>query len=324
MLMFKEFRKLLENAHGESQHIIAIVTDIRGFTPFCSTRDNLEVATYIKRIYSKVIDDYFSSVSFCKPTGDGLLLVLPCELDSVKEISNNTIESCLNLSENFCDLCKDDPLINFETPRNIGIGLSRGTACRISSEGRILDYSGKVLNLASRLMDVARPSGIVFDSGFGFKLLSEENKAFFANEPIYIRGVAEEEPITVYYTKKRTIIPNFHKTPIKEPKWETYSEEAKFEELKQIEASGASGYFLTLPKKPLDKSKMTVAVSHPTIQGYRNETTLDLAAKGVSYYERGKTYRVFLDMKMLMGLLAKSGGAKEGTDIMFEVDYVIK
>ena len=54
------------------------------------------------------------------------------------------------------------------------IGISRGTVCRLVSKGKTLDYSGRVVNLASRLMDDARPSGVVFDASVGIDLLSEE------------------------------------------------------------------------------------------------------------------------------------------------------
>ena len=75
-IMNEGFRKLLEKATGKSQYIIVIVLDIRGFTPFCQIADSLDVATYIKKIYMKIIDDYFPDASFYKPAGDGLLITI--------------------------------------------------------------------------------------------------------------------------------------------------------------------------------------------------------------------------------------------------------
>jgi len=70
-------------------------------------------------------------------------------------------------------------MTNFPTPDKIGIGITRGSVCCIMSGSKILDYSGRNLNLASRLMEMARPSGIVFDESFGLDLLSDEKKVFF-------------------------------------------------------------------------------------------------------------------------------------------------
>ena len=50
-------------------------------------------------------------------------------------------------------------MITFELPPDIGIGVARGSATRISTQDGILDYSGRPLNLAARLVNFARPRG---------------------------------------------------------------------------------------------------------------------------------------------------------------------
>ena len=75
--MHREFRELLEKATGFSEFVVAINVDIRGFSPFSKTVESPEVAMFIKRVYMKLIDEYFSNASFFKPTGDGLLVILP-------------------------------------------------------------------------------------------------------------------------------------------------------------------------------------------------------------------------------------------------------
>jgi class 3 adenylate cyclase len=162
--MHREFRELLNEAKGESQYVIAVNADIRGFSAFSKTVESPDTAIFIKRVYITLIDKYFPNAFFFKPTGDGLLLTIPYEDKSLKEVIRATVDTCLKVVEQFPKFCEDDPMINFETPQKIGIGISRGTVCRLVSKDKTLDYSGRVVNLASRLMDMARPGGIVFDA----------------------------------------------------------------------------------------------------------------------------------------------------------------
>lgn len=323
--MHKQFRKLLEKATGKSQYIMAIVLDIRVFTPFCQTVDSLDVATYIKKIYMKIIDDYFSNASFYKPTGDGLLVIIPYSEESLKEIANSTMESCLNLLEDFGSLCDEESMINFDTPNKIGIGMTRGSACCITSEEKILDYSGKTLNLASRLMDIARPSGIVLDSDFGLDLLSNEKKTLFLEDAVYIRGIAEEKPVSVYYTKKYTVISDLLKNPIKEPKLQTDTYIMTFKKFKLL---GPNFMFL-LKKKPLDKKYLTIVVKHPALEeqelvkGFMTVYVYDVKDEKISYAVTGEKRYVYFEVTPLAKIF-ESAGLKDKMKIRFEVTYPTK
>jgi hypothetical protein len=104
-------------------------------------------------------------------------------------------------------------MVNFDVPVSIGIGLARGPATRLESEGKILDYSGNTLNLGARLMDLARPKGIVVDSSVGKKLLERAVGKAFLETDVYLQGVAETEPVTVYYDAKFTQIPEVNRHP---------------------------------------------------------------------------------------------------------------
>ena len=320
--MHRELRKLLENATGISQYVIAIVLDIRGFTPFCQTVDSVEVATYITKVYMKIIDGHFSNASFYKPTGDGLLVIIPYDKGSLKEAANSTMESCLKLLENFGNICEGDHMVNFDTPEKVGIGLTRGSACCITSEDKILDYSGKVLNLASRLMDIARPSGIVFDSNFGLNLLSDETSEFFSKEDsVYVRGIAEENPISVYYTKKHTIIPDMYKHPIKEPRWQTESITQTLQKLRLF-----SDKYMNYPldRKPFDEKQIVVEVGWlARATGLRVVKYFDLTDKMVDYKIRGKEYQVRFDAKPLIKFL-KSNGVTDDTEVKFDFLYTVR
>lgn len=318
--MHKEFLKLLEKATGRSEHVIAVNLDIRGFTPFCETEDSLNVATYITRVYLKIINDYFKSASFYKPTGDGLIIIIPYDRENLREVANLTVNSCLGLLENFGSLCSDNHMINYPTPQNVGIGVARGSACCIISEdkSKILDYSGRLLNLASRLMDLARPSGIVLDGSFGIELLEDETKNLFSEDIVYVRGVAEEEPMKIYYSTKHTLIPDSYHHPLKEPKWETQTYEYSFEALKKFVAD------LTpeLKKKPLDTNKIRVIFSYNTKLGTR-WLEYSVGHDYVAYKPRGYINRVHIDLPSICKYLEKQG-IKEDTRIQIKVVYPIK
>lgn len=226
------------------------------------------MATYIKTVYSKILDEYFQNASYYKPAGDGLIIIIPYTRSNLKEMANSTVKSCLNLLESFPTLCNDEPMVYFTTPNKIGTGIARGSACCIfnKEEDKVLDYSGRVLNLASRLMDMARPSGIVIDAGFRITLLDDDYQKLFANEKVYVRGITTSRPITVHYTKKGTSIPEEYKNPPIETKWEPIVKRITYEKLKTM-----TGYFtFTLKHKPLDDNKVFVRIkfSNPEVEGY--------------------------------------------------------
>lgn len=320
--MGTELRKLLENAKGTAEHIIAIVLDIRGFTPFCQTNESWDVANFIKRVYIRVIDDYFPRASFYKPTGDGLLIVLPYKEESRKDLMVTTTKNCLSLLRDFGKLCEGDDMINFSTPDKIGIGMSRGTACCITSGGTIVDYSGKVINLASRLNDFARPGGIVFDSSLGIALLPKKLQELFLPEKVYVRGIAEDKPITIYFTKQYTLIPSSRKQPLKEPEWSIKTFQKNFGTMKAL-SPDTRCYSMFLPDKPLDEKQISLVIS------YRDEDVaevmkyfaLNTASEGVKYIVIGSKQAVNIKMPELMKLLKDV--RRDDTLIKFEVSYPV-
>lgn len=319
--MSSKLRELLESATGESQDIIAVVLDIRGFTPFCvDVGESMNIATFIRRVYIEIIDKYFANASFHKPTGDGLLTVIPYTPETLKEVLCNTIKDCLDINQNFKRLFEKDLMINFDTPERIGIGVTRGVVCCISSKGTILDYSGKVINLASRLNDFARPSGIVFDRGFGLHLLPKEIQKLFLSDSIYIKGVAEQKPIVVHYTKEYTIIPTSAKQPIAEPKWFRQRRVANLKNISKIYSEGV-GQSITLNKKPLDEKQITLEISFRRKEGIQH-TFLDTSSSELKYEARGNKYLLVLALRWLIDDLKKFGAA-EDTEITYDVCYSV-
>jgi class 3 adenylate cyclase len=319
--MHREFRRLINEASGKLEHILAIIVDIRGFSSFSQKNESYDVAEYLKEMYVKMIDNYFSEASFFKPLGDGLLIVFTCPPKGLEGFLQEHVKRCLSLTENFKTLCCDNPRINFEAPNNIGIGLSRGSACKLSAKNKTLDYFGRVINLAARLNDMARPSGIVFDSNLGFSLLGEDIKKRFTKDSVYIRGISESQPICVYFTKELTIINPLFKKPLNEPKWKTSAINYKYSELKNNKAKTLS---LELTEEPLDIEQTTLRIIYS-----RKDSTdfncfdLNIHSKGVSYKEVGPLRYVAVMYDVLIEELARLELADDSV-IEFKVIFPAK
>lgn len=321
--MHRDFLRLLENAEGRSKYIIVVNLDIRGFTPFCQRVESVQVGTYITRVYLKIINDYFQNTSFYKPTGDGLIITIPYNAKSLKEVANSTVDSCLKLLNAFPSLLEGDAMINYTTPQKIGIGLTRGSASCITSkdnsEEKILDYSGRILNLASRLMDMARPSGIVLDDSFGINLLKDETKELFSEEEVYVRGVSEEKPVKIHHTKEYTLIPESYKKPFKEPQWELETHEYLLGTIKKT----PRWFWWDLTKTPLDKNKITIKVVFPNPEVSEFDAFYTYFVdyhKEASHKREGKKHRVGIDLGAIGGLLTERG-VPDDTTIKFEIIY---
>lgn len=201
-----QLRDHLRSAVGSSQFVVALNLDIRGFSSFFS--DSSQAAAYLSSMYTHILDSYFPEVSFFKPTGDGLLIVREVNRDNLAEVVRDSVENAISLHRDFAALCESDALLNFNLPNLVGIGIARGTATRLSSGDLTLDYSGYPLNLASRLMDLARPSGVVFAESLGVAMLEDGLLSKFTQEQVYIRGLADAEPIHIHRSSEVQIRPD--------------------------------------------------------------------------------------------------------------------
>lgn len=326
--MHREFLKLLKDAVGRSELVIVVNLDIRGFTPFCQKEDSANVAMYITRVYDRIINDYFGNARFYKPAGDGLIIVIPYNRKNLKEVAKTTINSCLTLLEKFPSLCADNHMINFSTPEKIGVGVTRGNACCIHSkdekgEDKILDYSGKILNLASRLMEMARPSGIVFDESFGIDLL-EKTKELFSEENVHVRGIAEEKPVKVYCTVKYTLIPNSYKQPLKEPKWKTETHEYL---LGTLESSEIDQLVLQLDKNPLDENRIIVRFIHSNPRTKEIDISYDFSVDDseIDYEHKGGISSILINVNAITKFLReKTKGLTKDMNIQIDILYPIQ
>lgn len=257
--MHRELRDHLRKAKGDSGFVIALFLDVRGFSDFAEVAESSQAAIYLRKVYLSILDNYFPDAAFFKPTGDGLLIIQDYDEESLKDIASKTIASSLKLVRDFPELTSEDPMINFRVPENLGIGLARGAATRLVSDDRVLDYSGRPLNLAARLMDLARPRGLVIDETFGLDLLNDKLKEQFSSEDVYVKGIAEQQPIRVHFTTSSTVIPSSAKQPIEKTRWNT--QELASTTLLELEKRNVVGYLLD--QEPIDTHAIQVKVAFP-------------------------------------------------------------
>jgi len=272
---------------------------------------------FIKHSYLTWIDDHFSGASFFKPTGDGLLLIFPYTEKDLREVAARLISNCMRAVREFSTIAEGNAMINFVVPTRIGIGVARGTASRLVSGNKILDYSGRVLNLANRLMDVARPSGVVFDDTFGIELLSVEDQKLFSKGRVYLRGIAETSPVTVYFTHETmTIAPNF-KRQLTEIHWGKLKRKSTLKRMKQ----GPSMIRYSLRSEPSDPSEITLVLSYPlVIKGRRTKRSVISNFRDFSYHLEAGRPELDVSTRPIITYL-EGKGIKDSWEVGLTISY---
>ena len=259
-----DLREQLQSAVGSSEFVIAIFIDVRNFTSFAGTNESINAAIFLKRIYIKILDDYFPDISFCKLTGDGMMIIRSYDENSLEEIVNDSISKSIELVKNFPNFCDEDKMINFEVPQKIGIGIARASATKLSSADVTLDYSGRPLNLAARLMDLARPNGLVFGSqSVGLDVVKPDLLTQFSEDQVYIKGIAQDSKIDIHYLSGFVDIDPSSYLPIN--RFMEKSTEPitwKFDEAKEL----SNRFVIKLPEKPEIPNSCRVHVRHQKIK----------------------------------------------------------
>lgn len=303
--MHRYFRDHLDGAKGVSEFVIALNIDIRGFSEWSLEVDSAQTALFIKKIYAKIIDEYFGDAAFVKPTGDGLLVVLGFDEGDVAEAVTTTVENSIAIVKGFGALCVDEPAINYGVPSDVGIGISRGAASRLAAEDVTLDYSGRVLNLASRLMDLARPKGVVFDDHLGFKLLPKNLRSKFRRHDVYLKGVSARSPLRIHCWPKAIEPPRANLFPVGDPQWEHLEE---IETCSGLEGQQGS-YIMDLANHPPDPSTLTCEIKHDQVtpSGKRSKIYETSSLFPVEYVDRAGIPQAHIDQALLATFLKKSG-----------------
>lgn len=261
--MHRRFLKLLASAKGESKPVIALNVDVRGFSKFSLEVESVDTALYIRKVYKAILESYFPDADFFKPTGDGLLLVFDIEEGNNEDLTvkaNLAVERSMRLVDEFADLLAEDPWIYFSMPERIGIGIARGAASRLVAGAATLDYSGTVLNVASRLMDLARPGGVVIDQTFPIKLLEGDiRKRLKEDDAVFVRSVAEKEPRQIHYLENWTTISPANRRPLDQIDWKEVRRDLTLTEFKAL----SNWFIFDLDAEPIDPGRILVRLDYP-------------------------------------------------------------
>lgn len=323
--MSSNWVELLKESRGRSEYIIAINIDIRGFTQFSLSVESIDLGQYIKSIYLDILSKYFTEAIYSKPMGDGLFIIYNYEESTVKETVNMIVEKCVDLERDFNSLLKDNPMISFETPAKIGIGITRGTTCCIHNNEIRIDYSGKVLNHSARLVEKARPSGIVCDYISFFNILNEKISILFEEDKVCLRGISEKEPIQILIQKDKVKITDYDRRPIGEKKWDVVN---KVYTVGFIRAIEDKWFRILLEKKPLIKDEILVKIFYSTyldgekVEGMREYKDYDITHSNIFLKERGPRYHVEIKFMDLIEDFDKRGIPDE-EEIRVDITYPI-
>jgi class 3 adenylate cyclase len=318
--MHRELKKLLAHAKGESHLVVVVFLDIRGFSSFAKIAESSEAALFLRSIYVKILDEYFPAASFFKPTGDGLLIVLDYDDTSLSDVVNGAVRESVRLINEFPTLTSDDPMVNFEVPAGLGIGISRGAATALISDDKILDYSGRPLNLASRLMDLARPRGVVYSSSLDGGVINNEIADKFSEEQVYIKGIAEDTPMDVYILAETVQLAPVNKRPLNKYEWKTLpDDEISFKKLQE-----RGSYLHILPVEPALIDDIRVHVRRPktTATGRRHRTMRTISTYEAAFVTRRGNYYAQVYYPAITAELARDG-VKDTWPIIITVEYAL-
>lgn len=312
-------RDQLIRAQGRSEFVIAVFVDVRGFSRFSKVTESPDSAMFIKRFYLKLLDDYFPDASFCRPTGDGLMLIFRFDEENLPEVSKYILDACVRCLSDFSRMFTADPMINFEVPQNLGFGIARGTACCLHEGELSIDYSGHLLNLAQALLDLARPLGIVIDGGFRVEMIPDNLKDDFQRQLIYIPAVAEAEPVEVFVQKDFVRLPAKALKPITEKPWKTHHSVVNIAQL------GAIGdtYAVVLPTQVDTTEEVSVTMVTPALRNGQEIKGFSVEHAFSSFDLSNKPRRalVSLDLKEATALL-RGNNVPVDREVSFRIQYV--
>jgi class 3 adenylate cyclase len=312
----RSLRRHLENATGASVGVVALNLDIRGFSTFSREVDAVDAAAFLKRAYLGLLDGPFKDASWFKLTGDGMMVVYTYTPETVETVAPSVTRAATDAIQLFDTIADNDPMVNFLYPKLIGIGMARGSASRIF-DGRVtLDFSGRVLNLASRLMDMARPRGLVIDEEtFGRTLIDPNLIPDLRQEFVYVRGISEDTPRPVLFDQLVELEPRF-----KQPMLPARYVQIDVTSLTNLRAL-APNWIIDLKKTPRDPSDIKVRASYPRrVKGFPLITFLSVPVK--RYQTPGNSAEVVIEVQPLLDRLTRQKVRSPATQVRMEISYI--
>jgi class 3 adenylate cyclase len=271
--MLEDMVRKFRDAEGRSEFVIAVVCDIRNFSGFSVGRQAPEIAMFIRKFYEKLLSVYFTDAVFAKPTGDGLLMAFRYKYDQADLLAaaESVLTQCQKAIKDYPTMFADDLMINYPLPERIGFGVARGTAFCLFAGDEVIDYSGQILNLASRLNDLAKPGGVVIDGDFLLNVIPKALHEEFRTEEVYIRSIAEDTPHMIYCSKE-VVISEFAKTPINSHTWEKSERVVPYGQIKKV--SGI--YSIQMPVEPAAKDKCKIKMYWMSIVNPGHMTSIEV------------------------------------------------
>lgn len=313
--LHQRLRELLPSAQAEGCRVVATFLDIRGFSTFAEKGESFDIASYLSSVYSAILTSHFPGANFFKPTGDGLLLIheLPADRSAVPHAVSSVLARCVSLVDSFGQLTATDYMINFPVPQHLGVGVARGTATRLVSGGMVLDYTGRCLNLAARLMDKARPHGVVFSDRFASDLMEAEVAANFSRERATIRGIAEDKPIQIYITDGVEIT-DADREPLTR-NGRTWGAPSTLS-VSEVHDSSRHGFYL--PRAPHSYERAMVLVEYPTFgSDHKPADTIRSFEIPGEVEEHPKGMVIYVPLKRVQAALADVPATYETTFLGF-------
>jgi class 3 adenylate cyclase len=315
--MYRIIQRAMADAETRSDHILAVNLDVRGFSRFCKEVESLDAALFVKKAYTKILDCVFTDSDFHKLHGDGLIILYIYKEGQLKPMLNRVVELSVKAIDLFPTLFSKDPMLSFETPKNIGIGIARGPASQLYLGKKTLDYFGSPINLAARLSDMAEPKGVVIDAKTEAGLLRPRLRGKFSSDRVYVKGFAEADPLEILFLAGTTEIAPGYKRPLNEIIWETATLTRKFGEL-----IVGPNHAIPLDHKPLDSSQIALKVIYPAYSNGERLKNKVVHRTGMEfeYSEFGNDRSITIDCGAIARIL-KADQIPEDTAIRFEVIY---
>ncbi len=242
-------------------------------------------------------------------------MTFPYDEANLAEVSDKVLTACLKCLTAFPTICKDDPMINFKVPSLIGFGIARGTACCLHADDLILDYSGHLLNLASRLMELARPGGIVIDGNYSKAIIPSGIRSRFAEQRVFLRGIAEDSPWTVFYLKDSVEISEFYLSPLLIEKWLRVDKTFSVAKWKKFES-----FEITLESAVKSPEKTKVTLIYPK-KGVKGHDIIAEASQSCYSLKEEPEPCVIVDCEKMLKL-AEPDVLSKATQVRIRVDYV--
>ena len=197
--------------------------------------------------------------------------------------------------------------------------MARGTACCLHSGNTIIDYSGHLLNLAARLTELARPSGIVIDAAFQKGIIPPDYRNRFEDAEVYIRSIAESTAIPVFILEDSVKLPKQALEPIEAKRWMAHRRNFKVPELRKL----GQLFRISLPSKADKHEPLKVRFQHPMMRGghvVQGYSTINEFAKYTVDYAHDNTI-VVADLHAAADIIEKLKVPRT-KEVLFIIDYV--